>query len=70
MRRKGILWFFFFLSLLIIVLGCGRKAPPTLPEKPSSLIEQSGKESREFKFISIVTDFVEVFSHVTNPKTK
>lgn len=37
MRKKGMIWFFFFLSLLIILMGCGRKAPPTLPEKPSSL---------------------------------
>lgn len=38
MSIKGIMRFFFFLSLLIMLMGCGRKAPPTLPEKPSSRI--------------------------------
>ncbi|MBW1691705.1 MAG: hypothetical protein DRG87_00315 [Deltaproteobacteria bacterium] len=37
MSGKGITWLLFFFLLLLIVMGCGRKAPPTLPEKPSSL---------------------------------
>jgi predicted small lipoprotein YifL len=38
MSGKGIKWLLFFLLLLFILMGCGRKGPPTLPEKSSSLI--------------------------------
>ena len=38
MSGKGVTWLLFFFLLLLIVMGCGRKAPPTLPEKPSSMI--------------------------------
>jgi hypothetical protein len=32
------IWFLLLISPLILVLGCGRKAPPTLPAKPASLV--------------------------------
>jgi len=31
--------FLFLLPLVIVLLGCGRKGPPTLPEKHSSIIK-------------------------------
>jgi hypothetical protein len=39
MRRKTIMRFLFLLPLVIVLLGCGRKGPPTLPEKHSSIIK-------------------------------
>lgn len=58
----------FFFLLLFIVMGCGRKALPTLPEKPSSLIKQNESKIPVFKLVSIVKDFAEVFFDVTNTK--
>jgi len=37
MSGKGIIRVLFFILLFTLLMGCGRKAPPTLPEKPSSL---------------------------------
>lgn len=38
MSGKRIIWFVLFALLLIGWMGCGKKAPPRLPEKSSSLI--------------------------------
>jgi predicted small lipoprotein YifL len=38
MKGRVFIVFFFLMSLLMVLLGCGRKGPPTLPQKPSSLI--------------------------------
>jgi predicted small lipoprotein YifL len=67
---KGIIRFLIFSLLLIVLMGCGRKAPPSLPEKPSSQREQRGREGTEFTLTSIATDLVEVFFDATDPKTK
>ena len=37
MIARGITWLLFFSLMFFMVMGCGRKGPPTLPEKPSSL---------------------------------
>ncbi len=70
MSGKGVTWLLFFFLMLLILMGCGRKAPPTLPEKPSSLIKQNESKIPVFKLVSIVNDFAEVFFDVTNTKTK
>ena len=38
MKGKIFIVFFFLISLLMVLLSCGRKGPPTLPKKPSSLV--------------------------------
>jgi len=38
MKGRVFIVSFFLMSLLMVLLGCGRKGPPTLPQKPSSLI--------------------------------
>ena len=30
--------------LLVIVLGCGRKGPPSLPQKPSASVQMTSQE--------------------------
>ena len=49
MRGRGITWLLFFSLMLLIVMGCGRKAPPTLPEKPSSLTSATKARRHEGK---------------------
>lgn len=49
MSGKGITWLLFFILLLFISMGCGRKAPPTLPEKPSSLTSATKARRHEGK---------------------
>jgi predicted small lipoprotein YifL len=44
MRIKAVLRFVFLLLLLGVFLGCGRKAPPTLPEKSSSIINMTNNK--------------------------
>jgi len=39
MRGKTIMRFLFLIPLVIVLMGCGRKGPPTLPEKHSSIIK-------------------------------
>jgi hypothetical protein len=51
MSGKGIKWLLFFLSMLFILMGCGRKGPPTLPEKSSSLIILKGAEYSAFRLL-------------------
>jgi len=38
MKGKNVVSFLLLLPLLILLIGCGRKGPPTLPKEPSSLI--------------------------------
>ena len=38
MKGRVLMGSFLLMSLLMVLLGCGRKGPPTLPKKPSSLI--------------------------------
>ncbi len=38
MKAKNLMRLLFLMSLLIISIGCGKKGPPTLPQKPSSLV--------------------------------
>jgi predicted small lipoprotein YifL len=38
MKGRVLIGAFLLMSLLMVLLGCGRKGPPTLPKKPSSLI--------------------------------
>jgi predicted small lipoprotein YifL len=49
MKGRGITWLLFFSLMLLIVMGCGRKAPPTLPEEPSSLTSATKARSPEGK---------------------
>ncbi|MCK4244958.1 MAG: hypothetical protein KAX20_04975, partial [Candidatus Omnitrophica bacterium] len=37
MKGKNVVSFLLLLPLLILLIGCGRKGPPTLPKEPSSL---------------------------------
>jgi predicted small lipoprotein YifL len=39
MKGKVPVVFFLLMSLLMVLPGCGRKGPPTLPRKSSSLIK-------------------------------
>jgi len=45
MRGKRIIWVFCFTLLLMGAMGCGKKAPPRLPEK-SSLLTFATKAQR------------------------
>jgi hypothetical protein len=45
MSGKRIIGLFLFVSLLIFQMGCGKKAPPTLPEK-SSFLPSAAKTPR------------------------
>lgn len=72
MSGKVITWFFFFLSLLIILMGCGRKAPPTLPEKPSSLTSATKARRHQGKidinWEKYLTDFSVPSKFIMNKK--
>jgi len=39
MKGKNVIRFLFLMLFLILLIGCGRKGPPTLPKEPSSLIK-------------------------------
>jgi predicted small lipoprotein YifL len=59
MSGRAITWLFFVFLLLLIVMGCGRKAPPTLPEKPSSLsleFETGVKMQKPMTIRDIISD--------------
>jgi predicted small lipoprotein YifL len=38
MKLKNLIRLLCLISLVIVLIGCGKKAPPSLPKKPSSLI--------------------------------
>ncbi len=38
MKAKDLMRLLFLIPVLIVLVGCGKKGPPSLPEKPSSLI--------------------------------
>jgi len=38
MTKRNVLRFLVLIPLLMIVGGCGRKGPPSLPQKPTSLL--------------------------------
>ncbi len=39
MRGKVFIVSLFLMSLLMLLVGCGKKGPPSVPQKPSSLIK-------------------------------
>ena len=48
---KNLAGFLFLVPLLLIALiGCGKKAPPTLPKKSSSLIGIEQNKAISYKF--------------------
>jgi len=46
MNRGKLLGLLVLALFLLIVLGCGRKAPPSLPQKPSSSVHGTSKKLR------------------------
>ena len=38
MSKRNVLWLLALVLLLVVPAGCGRKGPPSLPQKPSSLL--------------------------------
>jgi hypothetical protein len=46
MNRGKLLGLLVLALFLVIVLGCGRKAPPSLPQKPSSSVHMICTELR------------------------
>jgi len=44
MNRGMLLGLLVLALLLVIVFGCGRKGPPSLPQKPSSSVRMASKE--------------------------
>jgi predicted small lipoprotein YifL len=38
MTKRNVLWLPVLVLLLVLLAGCGRKGPPSLPQKPSSSI--------------------------------
>jgi predicted small lipoprotein YifL len=46
MNHEKLLGLLVLALFLVIVLGCGRKAPPSLPQKPSSSVRMTSKELR------------------------
>jgi predicted small lipoprotein YifL len=43
MNRGKLLWFLVSALFLVIALGCGRKGPPSLPQKPSASVQMASK---------------------------
>jgi predicted small lipoprotein YifL len=44
MNRGKLLGFLVLALFLVMVLGCGRKGPPSLPQKPSALVQMASQE--------------------------
>jgi predicted small lipoprotein YifL len=44
MNRGQLLGLLVLALLLVILLGCGRKGPPSLPQKPSALVQMASQE--------------------------
>ena len=38
MTKRNVLWHLVLVLFLVLLAGCGRKGPPSLPQKPSSSI--------------------------------